>query len=258
MRILGALAAATLAATLLAGCGTPAPPVQTTPPPVSEQPPATSPTPVTEAPPAGAGVEEFLQRVTGVTMTTYTMKMEMVTEIEGNEMPISSTGSFDNTDPDAPRSHLTMQVMGTEMELIQVGDDAYLKMAAMGDQWMKMDAESAAELSSGGSPDLGQWTQEYAKNLESVEFVGDEQVSGVTASHYRLTMKPEALRELGVSDGTDATQVLFEVWVDGDGFTRQFAVEVDSSVKAKISATMDNFNQPVTIEAPKDWVEMPK
>lgn len=259
MRTFRTLAAAAAGAVLLAGCGAPAPTTQT-PPPASEQPPAGSQTPAAPTSPSGAevSVDDFLKRVSGAEMKTYTMEMEMVTEIEGSEVPIRSTGSFDNTDPETPRSHMKLQVMGMDMELIQVGDDAYLKMAALGKDWMKMDAETAAEMSSAGSPNVGQWTEDYAKNLESVELVGDEQVSGVNTSHYRLTMKPEALDDLGVGESSAAAQVLFDVWIDADGFTRRFVVDLSGEVTGKVDATLNDFNQPVSIEAPKDWVEMPK
>ncbi len=258
MRTIGALAAGIVGIALMTGCSTPSP-TQTTPPPPPASESAPAPAETTSAP-AGSGdasVDDFLKRVSGAQMKTYTMEMEMVTELEGNEMPVSSTGSFDNTDPAAPRSHLKMQAMGMDIEVIQIGGDAYLKMAALGEDWIKMDAATAAEMSSSGSPNIGQWTEDYAKNLESVELIGDEQVSGVNTSHYRLTMKPEALKDLGVGEGADNAQVLFDVWVDGEGFTRKFVVDLAGEVTAKVNATMDNFNQPVTIEAPKDWVEMP-
>lgn len=260
MRTTGALVAGIAGIALLAGCSSPAPtsptPNAPTTPPATQ--PAPAPTESTQPPSVGdPAIDDFLKRVAGAEMKTYTMELDMVTEIDGSQVPMTSTGSFDNTDPAAPRTHMKMQVMGMEMEIIQIGDEAYLKMDALGDQWMKMDAESAAEISSGGSPDLGQWTQEYAENIESVEFVGEEQVSGVTTFHYRLTMKPEALEEFGVPDDAAGAPVGFDVWVDNEGFTRKFTVVVGDGNEASITAILDNFNQPVNIEAPKDWVEMP-
>lgn len=263
MRITGAFAAAALGITLLAGCGSPAPSAPseptTTPPPVSE--PAPAPSETTTAPSGGSelSIDDFLQRVSGAEMKTYTMNMEMATSIEGTPMTITTSGTFDNSDSANPRSHMKMDVAGMEMEIILVDGDAYLKMALLGDQWMKMDPEDAAEMAGTSGPDIGQWTKDYAKNVEKVELVGEENLNGVTVTHYRLTLKPEALGDLGMEDaGIEATDVVFDVWIDGDGFTRQFVMDMKGDVPVAMTATLDNFNQPVTIEAPKDWVEMPK
>lgn len=66
-----------------------------------------------------------------------------------------------------------------------------------------------------------------------------------------------ALKGLGVEDvGFETTDVAFDVWIDGDRFT-QFAMDMAGDVPVSMTATLDDINEPVTIEAPKDWVEMP-
>ncbi len=263
MRIIGAIAAGTVGIALLTGCGTPAPVPSSpaTPPPTSAPAPAPSPTATDTAPSGGAeiSVDDFLQRVSGAEMKTYTMEMEMSTSIEGTPMAIRTSGTFDNSDSSNPRSHMKMEVSGMEMEIILVDGDAFLKMAVLGDTWMKMDPEDAAEMAGTSGPDIGQWTEDYAKNVEKVERVGEESLNGVAVTHYRLTLKPEALGDLGMEEaGIEATDVVFDVWIDGDGFTRQFVMDMKGDVPVAMTATLDNFNQPVTIEAPKDWTEMPK
>lgn len=259
MRIIGAITAATIGVSLLAGCGTPAPaPSTPAPPPASE--PAPAPSEATTAPGGGSevSIDDFLQRVRGAEMKTYTMEMEMSTAIEGTPMEIASSGSFDNSDSANPRSHMTMDLGGMAVEIIVVDGDAYLKMAMLGDQWMRMDPEDAAEITGSSGPDVGQWTEDYAENVEKVELIGEDTVGGVAATQYRLTLKPEALNDLGVEDaGVEATDVVFDVWIDGDGFTRKFAMEMAGDLPLTMTALLDDFNQPVTIEAPKDWIEMP-
>ena len=264
MRIIGALAVGTVGNALLTGCGAPAPstPSAPTTTPAAATTPAPAPSETTPAAPSGGSdisVEEFLQRVNRAEMKTYTVDMDMSTEVEGTPMTMTTSGSFDNSDPENPRSHMKMNVMGMEMEMILVDGDAFLKAAMLGDQWMKMDPKDAAELAGSSSVDMAQWTQDYGKNLESVEFVGDETLDGIAVSHYRLTMNPEALQDLGVDDASfEVTDAVVDVWLDGEGFTRQFAMDMKGEVPITMTTTMDNFNEPVTIEAPKDWVEMPK
>lgn len=262
MRITGSIAAATLALALLAGCGSPAqtPSGQATQPAASPTDAAPAPSETTTAPDGGSNVsaDEFLQRVSGVEMKTYTMEMEMSTAVEGAPMEMTMTGSFDGSDAATPRSHLKMNVSGMEIEMIMVEGDAFMKMALLGEDWIKMDPEDAAEMTGGSSPDIGQWTEDYAKNLEKVELIGEEDLNGLAVRHYRLTLKPEALKGLGVEDvGFETTDVAFDVWIDGDGFTRKFAMDMAGDVPVSMTATLDDINEPVTIEAPKDWVEMP-
>lgn len=186
------------------------------------------------------------------------MEMEMSTAVEGAPMEMTMTGSFDGSDAATPRSHLKMNVSGMEIEMIMVEGDAFMKMALLGEDWIKMDPEDAAEMTGGSSPDIGQWTEDYAKNLEKVELIGEEDLNGLAVRHYRLTLKPEALKGLGVEDvGFETTDVAFDVWIDGDGFTRKFAMDMAGDVPVSMTATLDDINEPVTIEAPKDWVEMP-
>ena len=262
MRIIGAFAAATVGLALLAGCGTPAPTpsAPTTAPPASEPAPAPSETATTPAPaePGEVSIDDFLQRVSGAVMKSYTVEMQISTTVEGTPMEMATTGSFDNSDPADQRSQMKMDIAGMEIEMILVGGDAFLKMAMLGDQWMKMDPKDAAELAGSSGPDVGQWTKDYAKNVEKVELVGDDTVGGVAVTQYRLTLKPESLGALGMQDaGIEATAVAFDVWIDGEGFTRKFVMDMKGDVPVAMTAILDNINEPVTIEAPKDWVEMP-
>lgn len=262
MRIIGAFAAATVGLALLAGCGTPAPTpsAPTTAPPASEPAPAPSETATTPAPaePGEVSIDDFLQRVSGAVMKSYTVEMQISTTVEGTPMEMATTGSFDNSDPADQRSQMKMDIAGMEIEMILVGGDAFLKMAMLGDQWMKMDPKDAAELAGSSGPDVGQWTKDYAKNVEKVELVGDDTVGGVAVTQYRLTLKPESLGDLGMQDaGIEATDVAFDVWIDGEGFTRKFVMDMKGDVPVAMTAILDNINEPVTIEAPKDWVEMP-
>lgn len=267
MRITGAFAA-TLAVALLAGCGSPAPsapsgPASSPPPAVTSAPAATDPAPSpseTSAAPGGSelSVDDFLQRVSGAKLKTYTMDMEMSMTIEGQQVAFTTSGSFDATDPADPNSHMKMNIGGVEMEMILLDGAAFMKAAAAGDQWMKVDPKDAAEMGGTSGSEIGQWTEDYAKNVEKVELVGDEDLNGLTVTRYRLTMKPGALDNLGMEDvEITATGVVFDVWVDGDGFTRKFAMDMDGDVPVAMTATLNDINEPVTIEAPEDWVEMP-
>ncbi|MGC4153132.1 MAG: LppX_LprAFG lipoprotein [Propionicimonas sp.] len=259
MRIIGVIAAATVGIGLLAGCGSPAPApsAPVTPPPASEPAPAPSET-VPTAPAGEVSIDDFLQRVSAAEMKTYTMEMGVSTTVEGTPMEIATSGSFDNSDPANPSSQMKMDLGGMEMEIILVDGDAYLKMAMLGDQWMRMDPKDAAEIAGSSGPDLGQWTKDYAKNVEKVELIGEDTTNGVATTQYRLTLKPESLGDLGMSEaGIEATDVVFDVWIDGEGFTRKFAMDMKGDVPIAMTATLDNINQPVSIEAPKDWVEMP-
>lgn len=267
MRMISSLPALAAGALLLAGCGAPA--AAPSQPPATQAPagPAGSaaPTPSaassTEAPAGGGGssVQDFLDLVSKAKMTTYTMDMSMTTTMDGSALEMTTSGAFDNTDPDKPASHLTMNVSGLEMEMIIVGGDYFLKMAMTGDQWMKMDAESARQMTGSAAPDFSTWADENGDTVKDVEVVGQETIGGVGTTHYRLTMTPEAVEEFGVDDDAlEGATLGYDMWVDGDGFTRKFDVAITGgSVPVTMTATLDDFNEPVDIKAPKKWTEMP-
>ncbi len=251
-------ASAAAALTLLAGCGAPASPTTAAPPASG---PASTPAETSTTPAAPAGevsVDEFIQRVKGAQVKTFTSVMDIATEIEGAPMEMKISGSYDISDPKKPASHLKMDVSGMAIEIIMLDGEAYLKMDLLGDQWMRTDPDTAAQMAGGGAPNLGQWAEDYGKYIQSVEKVGEDTVDGVAVTHYRLKLSPEALSELGGgSDIGEVTSIDYEVWVDADGFTRKFAVDMPGETPVKMNATMSDINQPVSIKAPKDWVEMP-
>ncbi|MEN0072169.1 MAG: hypothetical protein AAGC63_14415 [Propionicimonas sp.] len=256
MRMISPLAAAFAGALLLAGCGAPTVPAPT-------ESPTAAASPTESAPPSTAGtdasIDAFVDLVAGAEMTTYTMDMVMSSEVEGTPMEVTSSGEFDTTDPAQPSSHLTMTVGGMELEMITVAGDYFLKMALTGDQWMKMDAATAQEMTGAAGPDLTNWAEQSRDSIESIELVGDDTLDGVAVQHYRLTMKPEALADLGVDESGETGAVVgYDVWVDADGFTRRFdAVVTGGSMPMELSATLGDFNEPVDITAPQDWIEAP-
>jgi len=262
MRMIRPLAAVAAGALLLAGCGGPtaADPTQPTATTAAPAAPSESAPPTTGPDaPADESVDAFIDLVSTAKMTTYTMDMAMTTEVQGTPMELSSAGTFDTTDPAKPRSHLTMNVSGLEMEMITVDGDYFMKMGMTGDQWMKMDAESAQDMAGSAAPDFSTWAESARDTIEAVELVGDDTVGGVAVKHYRLTMTPDAMADFGVEDSDLADATLgYDVWVDAEGFTRQFDVALaGGEMPMDMMATLDNFNEPVDIQAPKDWVEAP-
>ena len=263
MRMISSLPALAAGALLLVGCGGPAAPTTTQPPATTQAPaaPTESAAPSTQAPANGtdSAVQDFIDKVSAAKMTTYTMDMAMTTQVEGTSLELSTSGTFDNTDPANPASHLKMKVSGMDMEMISVGGDYFMKMAMTGDQWIKMDAASAQEMTGSAAPDFTTWAETTKDAIEGVEVVGEESIGGVTATHYRLTMTPAAVADLGVEEtGLEGATFGYDVWVDAEGFTRKFDVSVTGgSIPMEMTSTLDNFNKPVDIKAPKNWVESP-
>jgi len=260
MRMISSLTAVAAGALLLVGCGGPTAPTPTqSPSSQATTAPSESAAPSTDPAPADDSVDAFVDLVSSAAMTTYTMDMAMSTKVQGTPMEVSTSGAFDVTDPAQPRSHLTMNVSGLEMEMISVDGEYFMKMDMTGDQWMKMDAESAQQMTGSAAPDFSNWAEQARDTIESVEVVGEEPVDGVPATHYRLVMTPDAMADFGVDEAgvADAT-IGYDVWVDADGFTRKFDVSLTGGeMPMEMSATLDDFNEPVDIEAPKDWVEAP-
>lgn len=258
MKFSSPLVAALTGAFLLVGCGAPAPTPTgpaASPTPVSS--PVESATPSATAP-AELTVDAFLELISGAEMKTYSMDMVM-TVAGATPMEMTTSGTFDNSDPKAPSSHMKIAVSGTEMEMIGVGGEYFVKMAETGDKWVKVDADTAGQMAGSGSPDMAKWVADSGDAIESVELVGDDTVDGVAVKHYRLTMKPEALKDLGLGqEGTEDAETDYQLWVDADGFTRKLDVAVTGiEAPSRIAATISEINEPVDIKAPKDYIEAP-
>ena len=105
----------------------------------------------------------------------------------------------------------------------------------------------------------------YAERFQLVKqavLVGDDTVEGTATKHYKLTLDAGAFSGIAGGTSTAAPTVTedfpYDIWLDSAGLTRKVDLEVlESGTGMAMTATFGNFNEPVTIEIPKDAKALP-
>jgi len=189
-----------------------------------------------------------------------TVKMDFAMTFEGMDtggaaglggMDLSMTGHGE-IDYGNNASSMTMELpMVGNMEMIQIGDTAYIKSAmlggASGKPWIEI---PASQLGSTGASSLGVGSDPTAMmgllgGAVSLESQGAEAVDGVQATHYTGTidmakamemMPKEQQAGLGSSlAGVGEMKLPFDTWIDDQGLLRK--VEFRFDLAAMMGAT---------------------
>ena len=179
-------------------------------------------------------------------------------------------------DPNDPFGDMA-DLLGT-MEIRQIGDTVYMKFlfftALMGAEtdWISMPADDSNEFTSGfnmAPGDPNEIVEAYKDAPAEIENLGEEEVNGVNATHYRITynleqaeLTAEERAELEES-GLFADGVLpMDIWISEDGYMVRMELLVDGSAvdappeeafeTMKMSYNLFDINQPITIEPPPE------
>ncbi len=143
------------------------------------------------------------------------------------------------------------------MQVIVVDDRSWMKwglislLTGSGDKWIEGEADQTSDMTTGfgfggnGSPtdmlDL------LADGDAEVTKVGQEEIRGVTTTHYRAMvdtatlaagLPPEEQAELAAQLGsTDVVEVPLEVWIDDDGLLHRYVLDLSDAVLAQQGET---------------------
>lgn len=171
-----------------------------------------------------------------------TARMSMDTEMDGPTGLVTSTaeGAFDMA---SKRGHMTMEMdmadapAGTpdmgQVEAVFDGTVIYMKMPTLSTQipggkpWISFDLQKAGEqlgldlgaLMQSGTSDPTQTLQYLRGASGDVEMVGEEEVRGVAATHYRASVSFAKIVEQApdeVHEAVEATVAQLEEWVGSD------------------------------------------
>ena len=222
-----------------------------------------------------------------------TARMSMDMEMDGPTGLVTSTaeGAFDMA---SKRGHMTMEMdmaeapagtpdMGT-VEAVFDGTVIYMKMPALsaqipgGKPWISFDLQKAGEqlgldlgaLMQSGTSDPTQTLQYLRGASGDVEVVGEEEIRGVTATHYRATVSFAKIVEQAPDDVRDAVEATIDqleewmgsdempinVWIDSEGrMVRQmqsFEYAAGPAAGTSVTMTMEmyDFGVDVDVEVP--------
>ncbi|MDQ4075262.1 MAG: LppX_LprAFG lipoprotein [Chloroflexota bacterium] len=153
-----------------------------------------------------------------------------------------------------------MAMFGEGIEFIQVGDTAYTK---LGGEWIQVPAEEAA-------PDVNQFLfiqpEDITEDLERLERVGEEEISGRRTIHYRGDR--EAIAELDQENDEEVDlenldEAQLDIWIDQE---ENFIVRMEMVLEGtginqdqpeasgRVAVLLEYFdiNEDFTIELPEE------
>lgn len=135
--------------------------------------------------------------------------------------------------------------MLSEIAFRQIGDIAYVKFpfftAMLGSEteWMSMPADEGDAFASDFQTfptDPTELVENFDEEGASIEEVGTETVNGVEATHYRITLDPEAMdlsaeEEAELADsGILTTGVIpMDIWISEDGYMARMVMVIDGT-----------------------------
>ncbi|HSL97424.1 MAG TPA: hypothetical protein VK831_02515 [Candidatus Deferrimicrobiaceae bacterium] len=205
------------AALLVAACGGPA--TGGSDAPDGGTPPSTTDSPATDTPapePPGGGDIILGQEIAGALAAleaqgSWMFEVTVIAPSSGGDLSIVGTERREPV-PAVSAQHTTQ---GTEFRYIRIGDDIWFDVGI--GEWTHVDADSARNL-------ISQYEPYHAAGLVGIaatavnnefELLGQEEVNGVMARHYRMTEHDRAAvtERLGLTPD----QWLGDVWIATDG-----------------------------------------
>jgi hypothetical protein len=200
--------------------------------------------------------DDFVALVTAAFEDATTASMTMTSETSG--MSISAEGVVDYT-ATTPAMRMTMQSeeMGDDpIEMIMVDNVMYMQVPDLGGKYLSMDLDEP------GNPlgpmmtdsmDPSKQAEMMRAGLESVTFVGEEDVDGESMERYSAALDPSAALEgmqgmQGVPRSMMPEQMQSDTWFDDDGRVRRMVIEMGELGSTEMR--MDDWGADVDIEAP--------
>lgn len=210
-------------------------------------------------------------------LETMSFSADMEVEAEGQTVPITMEGVCKL--PSDTKITMTTTAGGEtfEVEMIVLGETAYTKYPGS-DQWGSIDtgvSQAAPGQTSSPTSYLA-----YLQSFADVEDLGNEQVGDVECYHWAVDVDEAGLMDVvleqaetgGVTIEDPATidmlrgvyenaTIDIEVWVGTDDMlVRKEVIAMtttgDIAMKMRGTILFDDFNEPVTIEAPADAVPL--
>ena len=185
-----------------------------------------------------------------------TARTTMTSETAGTT--ISAEGVVDYTGK-TPAMRMTMESaeLGDEpIEMILVDNVMYMQVPDLGGKYLSIDLDEP------GNPlgpmmtdsmDPSKQAEMMRAGLESVTFVGEEDVDGESLERYSATLDPSAALEgmqgmEGVPKSMMPEQMQSDTWFDDDGRVRRMVIDMGELGSTEMS--MDDWGADVDIEAP--------
>jgi hypothetical protein len=213
-----------------------------------------------EASLAELSADEFYPAVMEAMREAETFAFETTSGAGGQTQTMTGQARFGDDGVEMQASSTGAQAM----EMILIGKAMYMKSPDLGtgDKWLKIDLSDPNSLfgmiGKATDPEVMFKAMEAPKKLE---LVGTEDVDGVEANHYRITLDPtqylEAMEFPPAMAEMLPDELVTEMWVDADDLPRKFtqtmqipAVGGGKPTTTTTEGTYSDFGTEVEIEEP--------
>jgi len=167
-------------------------------------------------------------------------------------------------DVENKKAYINMSMMGLEMEMYIIGDEAYIKQAG---QWIKMTKEDMNGLKMTGMTSFGDQANQFKGTAEilkspktKINVVGEEKIDDVLCYKVNVVPDKEKLKEqLNVSDINISS---YTIYVDkatnlikkaNVNMTVEMSVQdMKMKMDAHIETKYKNINKPINIQLPEE------
>lgn len=204
--------------------------------------------------------DEFYPAVMDAMREAETFSFETTSDSAGQAQTMTGQARFGGDGVEMKASGSGAQ----SMEMILIDKAMYMKSPelGMGDKWLKIDLSDPSSLfgmiGKATDPEVMFKAMEAPKELE---LVGAEDVDGVEANHYRITLDPtrylKAMEFPAAMADMMPDELVTEMWVDADNLPRKFTqtMEIPAAGGGKpttttTEGTYSDFGTDVEIEAP--------
>ena len=220
---------------------------------------------------AGAEVDqaEFVDTMKAGIKASTTAQMTMQMDMGGQGINAEGEVDYTTTPPQMAMTMESPAAAGESIEMRMVDGVMYMNMGQMtNDKFVSFDLSDPANLPPGmdqltGTMDPLAAFDSFEDGVQSVVFVGDDDVDGEQLGHYEVkldTSKVEQFKELPTQAELPKT-VSYDLWLDDENRTRKMTMEMAmAGAPVEMEVEFTNWDEPVDIAAPpaSEIVEQPQ
>lgn len=190
---------------------------------------------------------EFVERLEAGVDATTTARMSL--EATGGELEISVEGDVDySTEPPALAATITVPgVDGLAVRILEGVAYAQLPGVTQG-KFVRYDLDDPQNPLQGDFADLldpKASFETFEAGLDTVTFVGTEDLDDTATEHYRLSVETSRLEPESAASLPAVLE--YDVWVDAEDRVRQFVIDISGT---ELTTTVSDYGEPVDIQAP--------
>lgn len=199
--------------------------------------------------------------------TTAQMTMDM--DMGGQGITADGAVDYTTSPPQMAMSMESPAAAGQSIEMRLVDKVLYMNMGQMtGNKFVKYDLSDPNNL----PPGMDQLTStmnplaafdSFEEGVQSVVFVGDEDVDGQQLGHYKVKVDTSKIEQFKALEGQAQLPetVSYDLWLDDQNRMGKMAMDMDmGSAPVKMEVAFTDWGEPVDIAAPADSeiAELPK